>query len=235
MRRVLLATLLCLLTMPLHAADGPSPETGARQFIETLCSLEKIPGDAEAIRAVYLSGPAEALIAMEAAGESALAELKALKELLAARRPGMVTSFDGSVLRLDLASADKKESGTANIRLSYSSIIAQLRAYRPGDIELKSCALAGDTLVASVLMKNSTPPENTELTLKKGPDGYRLDLPAESIAQLRALEGLLAKCGNHIRSARTDIAAGADDTIGVRVTRLVADLDAEKKALRNRK
>ena len=239
MRRIILAALLCVFAMPLHAADGPSPETGALQFIETLCSLEKIPSNDDAIRAVYMRGPAEALIAMEAAGESARAELKALKELLAARRPGMVTSFDGSVLRLDLAytSADMKQSkkGTANIRLSYSSIIAQLRAYRPGDIELKGCALAGDTLVASVVMKNSTPPENTELTLKKGPDGYRLDLPPETIAQIRAGEGFLAKCGNHIRSARTDIAAGADDAIGIRVTRLVADLDAEKKALRDRK
>jgi hypothetical protein len=239
MRRVLLATLLCLFTMPLHAADGSSPETAALQFIETLCSLEKIPGNPDAIRAVYMSDPAKALIAMEAAGETALAELKALKELLAERRPGMVTSFDGSVLRLDLAytSADMKQSqkGTANIRLSYSSIIAQLRAYRPGDIELKSCALAGDTLVASVVMKNSTPPENTELTLKKGPAGYRLDLPPESIAQVRALEGFLANCGNYIRSARTEIASGADDAIGLRVTRLVADLDAEKKAFQNRK
>jgi hypothetical protein len=235
MRRIILAALLCVFAMMLHAADGPSPETGSNRFIETLCSLEKIPGNDDAIRAVYVRGPAEALIAMEAAGESARAELKALKELLAARRPGMVTSFDGSVLRLDLASADKKESGTATIRLSYSSIVAQLRAYRPGDIELKGCALAGDTLVASVVMRNSTPPENTELTLKKGPDGYRLDLPPETIAQIRAGEGFLAKCGNHIRSARTDIAAGADDAIGIRVTRLVADLDAEKKALRDRK
>ncbi len=79
MRRIILAALLCVFAMPLNAADGPSPETGALQFIETLCSLEKIPGNDEAIRAVYMRGPAEALIAMEAAGESARAELKALK------------------------------------------------------------------------------------------------------------------------------------------------------------